>query len=611
MKLRNILFILFTIALCACTKELAENTSKREVKLGTILFSGQIDLSKTVPAAGGSVSWTKDDHIGIYDGTNYVMAEIKSAEGSAVTFAAEVDVEAESYIAVVPYEAADINSFAAGGVTMKAGTASQTKGSQVYCIATSSAKDKAFSFKNIGNMIRFTVQKEGVVKATFKGKNGEKISGTVTVNPEDGICSSSNLDGDIITIPAAPGENFIALAPAVNLAEGFIITLYGKEDDYLGEVPSSKPLVMDDRNKMANLGVIDGWIDNYQLWLHGKSISIAGNEYSKSSTGYAGKLLSATSEDYNLFSDLYGKSGVFFLEQSGDYKFISNNFINIGGTSVSCNVYLISRFDNAPVNFKPVNKLTLLDGNFIAKGINFIIRAADYTTNMPFLFQTYSKTVFGNLHLEKCGYSVDSNTKQLLGLNNTTIHAVRSIRIVDSKIESLYSGTVQLLLASSTYPFLNEIEEVIFDNNVFYNSNTNGALQLFGTAGPAPSEGQQRTIVSITNNTFYNMPPTSLFQSNSLGGLTVKNNLFYAAAVSGTTLIAYSKDASNEYTYVFDNNICGGAFANLYWFNPYSGVYNTLKTTVAKTTENMFTTTDTENGIFIQAPAFESYGAHQ
>lgn len=610
MKLRNILFILFTIALCACTKELAENTSKREVKLGTILFSGQIDLSKTVPAAGGSVSWTMDDHIGIYDGTNYVMAEIKSAEGSAVTFAAEVDVEAESYIAVVPYEAADINSFAAGGVTMKAGTASQTKGSQVYCIATSSAKDKAFSFKNIGNMIRFTVQKEGVVKATFKGKKGEKISGTVTVNPENGICSSSNLDGDVITIPAAPGENFIALAPGVNLAEGFIITLYGEGDDYLGEVPSAKPLVMD-RNKMANLGVIDGWIDNYQLWLHGKSISIAGNRYSKSSTGYDGKLLSATSGDYNLFSDLYGKSGVFFLEQSGDYKFISNNFINIGGTSVSCNVYLISRFDNAPVTFKPVDRLTLVDGNFIAKGINFIIRAADYTTNMPFLFQTYSKTVFGNLHLEKCGYSVDSNTKQLLGLNNTTIHAVRSIRIVDSKIESLYSGTVQLLLASSTYPFLNEIEEVIFDNNVFYNSNTNGALQLFGTAGPAPSEGQQRTIVSITNNTFYNMPPTSLFQSNSLGGLTVKNNLFYAAAVSGTTLIAYSKDTSNEYPYVFDNNICGGAFANLYWFNPYSGVYNTLKKTVAKTTDNMFTTADTENGIFIQAPAFESYGAHQ
>ena len=608
MKLRNILFILFTIALCACTKELAENTSKREVKLGTILFSGQIDLSKTVPAAGGSVSWTMDDHIGIYDGTNYVMAEIKSAEGSAVTFAAEVDVEAESYIAVVPYEAADINSFAAGGVKMKAGTASQTKGSQVYCIATSSAKDKAFSFKNIGNMIRFTVQKEGVVKATFKGKNGEKISGTVTVNPENGICSSSNLDGDVITIPAAPGENFIALAPGVNLAEGFIITLYGEGDDYLGEVPSSKPLEMD-RNKMANLGVIDGWIDNYQLWLHGKSISIAGNKYSKSSTGYDGELLSATTGDYNLFSDLYGKSGVFFLEQSGDYKFTSNTFINIGGASVSCNVYLISRFDNAPVTFKPVDRLTLVDGNFIAKGINFIIRAADYT-KIDYLFQTFTKTVFGNLHLEKCGYTVDSNKKQLLGLY-TEKHAVGSIRIVDSKIESLYPGMVQLLFANTNYMFLNEIEEVIFDNNVFYNSNTNGALQLFGTAGPAPSEGQQRTIVSITNNTFYNMPPTSLFQSNSLGGLTVKNNLFYAAAVSGTTLIAYSKDTSNEYPYVFDNNICGGAFANLYWFNPYSGVYNTLKKTVAKTTDNMFTTADTENGIFIQAPAFESYGAHQ
>lgn len=107
------------------------------------------------------------------------------------------------------------------------------------------------------------------------------------------------------------------------------------------------------------------------------------------------------------------------------------------------------------------------------------------------------------------------------------------------------------------------------------------------------------------------MAPTTYFQSNSLGGLTVKNNLFYAGSVSGSTIIAFSFDASNEYPYEFDNNICGGAFANLYWFNPNSGVYKTLKKTVAKTTENMFTTADTENGIFIQASAFESYGAHQ
>lgn len=609
MKTRNILFILLSIALCACTKELTDNTPKREVKLGNVLFSGKIDLTRTVPAAGGSVSWTMDDQIGIYDGTNYVKAEIQSAEGSAVTFSAEVDLEAENYVAVVPFDAADIHSFTAEGVIMKAGTASQTVGSQVYCIASSSAQDKTFSFKNIGNMIRFTVKKEGLVKATFKGNKGEMISGTVTVNPENGTCSSSNLDGDIITIPAVPGENFIALAPGVDLQEGFTITLYGEGDDYLGEVPSSKPLVMD-RNKMANLGVIDGWIDNYKLWLHGKSISIAGNEYSKSSTGFAGKLLSATTADVDLKPHLYGQKGVFFLEQSGDYKFVSSTWINIGGLDVSCNVYLISRFDNAPVTFKPVSKLTLYDGSFFAKGVNFVIRANDFTA-FNFLFQTHEKTTFGNLHLEKCKYSVDSKTKQMLNLSTTTHYGVRSIKIIDSKIESLYAGMVQLLYASTDYPFLNELDEVIFDNNVFYNTNTNGALQLFGTGGPAPADGKvQRTTVTITNNTFYNMAPTTYFQSNSLGGITVKNNLFYSESVSGSTIIAYSKDDTNEYPYVFENNYCGGPFANLYWFNPYNGAYKSLKKTVQKTTETMFTTADTENGIFIQAPAFESYGAH-
>ena len=114
MKIYNILsgsFLLLamSVALSSCTKEPVETAPEKEIVKGELLFSGQLDpTSRTVPAAGGSVSWTMDDHIGVYDGTSYTMATIKSVSGNSVTFSATVDVEATSYIAVVPYEAATI-----------------------------------------------------------------------------------------------------------------------------------------------------------------------------------------------------------------------------------------------------------------------------------------------------------------------------------------------------------------------------------------------------------------------------------------------------------------------------------------------------------------------
>lgn len=614
MKICNILsgsFLLLamSVALSSCTKEPVETAPEKEIVKGEQLFSGQLDpTSRTVPAAGGSVSWTMDDHIGVYDGTNYTMATIKSVSGNSVTFSATVDVEATSYIAVVPYEAATIESFSPEGVRMTAGPATQTVGSQVYSIASSTPGEMSFAFKNVGNIIRFTVEKAGVVKATFKGNNNEWLGGSYVVDPSTGAWKASALDVNLITIPAKAGENFIALGPDVSLPNGFLITLSGEEDDYLGEVPGSKALEMD-RNKMANLGVIDGWIDNYQLWEHGKSITIAGKEYSKASTGLAGTLLSANTEDYNLQPVLNKNKGAFFLEQSEGKKFKSTGFIDIGSSSAACDVILVSRFDNAPVTIKPSNRFTLYNGNFYAKGVDFVIRSQDYTVDKS-LFQNYTIT-FGDLHIENCSYSVDSPNVPFLKMSGASNKGIKSIKVIDSKIESLYNGQVNFLYSDGSFINLNEIEEVLFDNNVFYNPYTGGKLQLFASSANKPTNGDQRTVVTINNNTFYNMAPPACFQSYSLGSLTVTNNLFYSASISGTTSIAFSKDTGNLYPYSFDNNFCGGAYTKLSYFNQNNeGAYQGVTAMIPKTAETMFTTANTSEGIFVQAPGFKNCGAH-
>ena len=96
------------------------------------------------------------------------------------------------------------------------------------------------------------------------------------------------------------------------------------------------------RNKMLNLGTIDGWIDNYALWQKGKPITIAGKQYSKESTGQSATLISAKEGDVDLFDTLYGKTGVFFLEASSDYGFWSRTFVNVGTATSNSNMFLVS-----------------------------------------------------------------------------------------------------------------------------------------------------------------------------------------------------------------------------------------------------------------------------
>ena len=614
------------ICICACEKQPIDNTiEKHEVNPEEIVFTGVREsispATRTVPAAGGSVSWAMSDEIGVWDGTNYVKATTLSVSGSSVTFSATVDAGASEYVIVSPYECGKPSgSFAidgSGNVTVSTGGSTQSAGTQVVSIAKVTSLSTPFTFKNVGNLLRFKVEKAGVVKAKFVGNASEIIAGTLAVNPSTGAVVSSDLTEGEITVDVTVGEdNFIALPAGLNLASGFTITLYGDAacTDYQGEIHPATAVAFTGekaRNRMLNLGVVDGWIDNYLLWEAGKPITIAGNSYTKAGTGFSGTLLKPTDADVDLYTYLYNKEGCFFLEDNAGYAFTSSNFINAGTSTVEKNILLISRYDNKTATFTPTRHISLINGNFQAKGIEFIMDTSVFTTDNSF-FRTGANKKYGNLHLDGCKLTFKSGTKNFIIYNHTGILGINSIKVVNTKIETRYVGRVELFKAAANNHF-EDMDWIEFDNDLFYSSVSGGVIALTNMA-VAPASGSQSSVFKVTNSTFYDVfSNTTLIQTYSAGSITISNNIFYCSAANATaTRLVYSSAETGDYTYTISSNICSNyTYAQgLRYFNPNAGVYKAVTTAVPSTNETVFTSADTATGTFVKAPAFAAYGAN-
>lgn len=604
-----------------------------------VVFSATVETTKATPAAGGAVTWTMDDRIGVYDGTSYVQATVLSVEGNKITFSATVNPSSDRYIAVSPYSMAltDNGQFTMDGdnVRLAAGTAVQTAGQQVVSIASVASSTEPFAFRNVGNLLRFKVNKATVRQAKLTGAAGtEKIAGVVSVNPATATATGTPAETSI-TVPVTPGvDNFIALAPGVSLPDGFVITLYGSEigdADYEGEVSSAGAINFTDdnsRNNMLNLGTIDGWIDNYKLWQAGKPITIAGVEYTKESTGLEGILISAKDADVGLanrLSDGRLDPKAYFLETSGSFKITTPNWYNIGNANNINTVLLISRYDNMKARLYPSAKMVLFNGDFAAKGIDFEISSS----SQAYYFQGYIQVDFGNFHLDACNLALDKGDRILYFYTNDTndYKAVKSIKIVNSKIKSRSSDAtkVDLVYASSAYKYLDKWDEFIFQNNVLYNATANGTVCLLN-ASSSTSSTIPKTILKVENNTFYNMHGnTQYFIGYGLGSLSFKGNLLYSTEIPvndrGTKLTTYfaqTTETTFKYPYTFENNATNYA---IYYFNiNQPGVYGKnspdkvstfIKAMANATSDTFFSKADTENGIFIQTDAYASYGAKQ
>ena len=621
MKKFMMMFAMAQMIIWSCVKPEIDTPVIENVNPEDVVFTAMAEATKADPAAGGSVTWTMDDEIGVYDGTNYVKATVLSVDGNKITFSATVNASAASYIAVSPYEAAltDGGAFTIDGGKVKVATgAAQTAGKQVISIASIASASESFSFKNVANLLRFKVNKAAVKKVKIAGANGEKIAGTLSVDPATGEATGA-LSATEIVVDVTPGvDNFIAIAPGVSLPDGFVITLLGTESDYEGEVASAGALTLT-RNKMINLGLIDGWIDNYKLWQAGKPISIAGVEYTKESTGLDGILISAKNADVSLANRLGDgrlDPKAYFLETSDSLKITTPNWYNVGNASNVNTVLFISRYDNMKARLNPSTRIVLVNGNFAAKGIDFEISSS----SSAYYFQGYINADFNNFHLDACNLAVDKGDRILYLYTNETndYKAVKSIRIVNSKIKSRSSDAtkVDLVYTSGAYKYLNKWEEFFFLNNVVYNANANGKVCLLNAV--ATSETVPSTVLKVENNTFYNMLGGSqYFIGYGLGSLSFKNNLMYSETPTNS-YFAQTSDKTFAYPYAFENNATNYA---IYYFNiNQPGVYGKdsptkdatfIRAVANSTSATFFSKVDLEKGIFTQTEAYASYGAKQ
>lgn len=625
MKKYFMIFAMAQMVLWSCAKPEIETPATGSLNSGKVLFSATAEtLTKTAPAAGGVVTWTMEDEIGVYDGTNYVKATVESVDGKNITFSATVDKEAANYIAVSPYEAAltDAGAFTLDGGNVKISTAAaQNSGKQVVSIATITSADEPFVFKNVGNLLRFKVNKAAVKMAKITGATGEELlAGVVSVDPET-AASTGTLTEKAITVDITPGQdNFIALAPGTSLPGGFVITLYGDEDctDYQGEVASVAPIDFtgeNARNNMTNLSTIDGWIDNYKLWQAGKPITIAGVEYSKESNDNA-TLLSADSVG-DLKTILHDKTtDIVLFFNPGEYSLATTP--NIGKSSAECNVLMIGRYDNAKAKIIAANGITnswfsILGGYMACKNIHF-----DMTVAPKGVFRTYTYRKLSKVHVENCRFEgLNYTTKPLIAFDNKEIHGISSIRFVNCDMSSTYAGLCVLINCHGEWAFLDEVDEVIFDNNIVYNTSASGFLRIFHAGGPiVPSSGQtQDTQFRVRNNTFYNFPPgignsswATYITSYSLSSLTITDNIFWTKGTpTVTNILVYSKDETTQYPFNIDRNVSN--VPTLYYFNPNQGVYHTSSKTLPPTSTNIFSVENTTTGVFTPVSAYAAYGA--
>ena len=80
-KLSMLALALVQMMICSCAVPDIEDSTVNLPEEGETVFSAVMELTKTLPSAGGVVSWTEDDEIGVYDGTSYVKARVLSVDG--------------------------------------------------------------------------------------------------------------------------------------------------------------------------------------------------------------------------------------------------------------------------------------------------------------------------------------------------------------------------------------------------------------------------------------------------------------------------------------------------------------------------------------------------
>lgn len=228
------------VIISSCSKEVDDEVSGTS-KVRMEFRAGIDAVSRTVLTENNKVEWEADDAISLFDSDSNNKFTT-STSGPSVTFTGTAQDNLGTYYALYPYnESATIS----GNMIITKLPAEQTAlaGSFAKMLNPSVAKsgaDKSLNFKNACAVVKFTLGAgvKNVVKAMFRGNDGEALAGTLKIDVSDSapVTTVETGEGTGVTLTSSGGfvidtDYYFVVAP-LELKKGITLVLYdsnGKE----------------------------------------------------------------------------------------------------------------------------------------------------------------------------------------------------------------------------------------------------------------------------------------------------------------------------------------------------------------------------------------------
>ena len=179
-----------------------------------------------------SVSWVAEDPVTISDGSQSYL--FKAVSGGLTTTLSPVEASLElpsgkTYYAHYP---SDANAVWNGSKVTFTTPAEVTPnyGTFPYNASVAATNSSDFTFKNMGALIRFRVNRSNVTKVVFEAAGGEYLAGEVTVdcaNPSD-ITVTPGKGSTSVTVNGtlSSGEDYYIPVLPVTFSKGLTVTIY-------------------------------------------------------------------------------------------------------------------------------------------------------------------------------------------------------------------------------------------------------------------------------------------------------------------------------------------------------------------------------------------------
>lgn len=215
-----------------------------------------------------SVSWVAEDPVTISDGSQSYLFKADS-EGATTTLSpVETSLELPSGKTYYAHYPSDANSTWNGSkVTFTTpSVVTPNYGTFPYNASVAATNSSDFTFKNVGALIRFRVNRSNVTKVIFEAAGGEYLAGEVTVdcaNPSD-ITVTPRKGSTSVTVNGtlAPNQDYYIPVLPVTFSKGLTVTIYLSTNVY--HTRTTQPFTLA-RSSRIEMGYITRYPDQTTL----------------------------------------------------------------------------------------------------------------------------------------------------------------------------------------------------------------------------------------------------------------------------------------------------------------------------------------------------------